>query len=676
MQSRATSRATARHNALGKGLLEQVQQHEEVLNQARRERLLLPADPLKALHMKHAPGIKLQFLAMLETFAVESITNTSGAGAGAGAGAAADASVGADTISKRLNQSVSRSIAGAGAGSSLFGAMGGVRGGSESPTRVAKSSPRGNPYINHSHMSLSPARIAIGASRGGAAAAAIASTNTNASRNSAGSSSPSPARRLDKPKLTNAINPSVAAALNQLTATNSPYLFQHQRAIIERNFGQLRAVMQALLECGEWEVLSKLCRTAVTECKLDEQKLTELVNFKNTVASGYDVEPALQASFGGVNCTLADAKVALRRSSALSRETESTQATVKHLLVHTGSARLYPLYYAVRFLGHPLWETRSDGSIETPSSKSNVYSSSGDNYDPEIDLRAFYAATDLAKSGLALVGVTFENSTSTASASTDAAGDTTADKSTTSQRARFAADVQSTWLMFRYDCSAYALSAESYKQWAHDVTEFVKPKAVSTTGASAGSAAADLMNKYSSSSSSSKAQARTAAAAGTEARAAAAAQNASANAHLRSAGKRRVHQYDAHGALVADNNGDGDSRRDEIHYWPPVPTPSASIISLQMQLALAFPHYSLLPSTTLFQPAEMQWCDGTSTSPRVMQVFPAYPAPLCQLPQVQVDGMSCVCNVIRVARVACAYGLPPSRPLLTVTPTHPDALIP
>ena len=141
-------RVTARQDVLsGATFLEQVQHHEEELHQARRERLMLPADPIKALHMKHAPGIKLQLLAMLETYAVESISGNNLDVAGGG-GSGGDR--GMDMIARKLTQSVlSRSTTGTPVTQYIAGGKRGSTSAS-SPSKVAK--PKGNPYVNHRYM--------------------------------------------------------------------------------------------------------------------------------------------------------------------------------------------------------------------------------------------------------------------------------------------------------------------------------------------------------------------------------------------------------------------------------------------------------------------------------------------------------------------------------------------
>ena len=140
------TRATARQQGhFGKTLFDQVQQHEEALHQARRERLLLPADPLKALHMAHAPGIKLQLLALLETHAVQSI---SGSSFDTEEGSA-DRGIG--VIARRLTQTaLSKSTLGNNA--NQITTAGSVIT-TVSPSKLAKS-PKGNPYIIHRYMKM------------------------------------------------------------------------------------------------------------------------------------------------------------------------------------------------------------------------------------------------------------------------------------------------------------------------------------------------------------------------------------------------------------------------------------------------------------------------------------------------------------------------------------------
>jgi hypothetical protein len=347
---------------------------------------------------------------------------------------------------------------------------------------------------------------------------------------------------------------------------------------------------------------------------------------------------------------------ALRRQGTLLREAQIIQDTVKGLLVHAGHCRLYPQYYAVRLVGSPLWDRYQQQQQQQQAGESD-----GERKSDKHDLSQFLLATDLSKHGLTVLGVSIESASAAAASSAAAAAADMADVDVDADAgfvdefgfssnnskynsanvaaaaglddssaaaaalraqnkchhqahaARRAADIDkgaATWLLLRYDVTAYPLSAESYKQWSHDIAEYISPADSEKV----------FQKKYGSLLGGSAAGAGAAAAGG-----------GGSMQQQQQHQPPRTHKYDSKGQLIADNADDGDYRHDRLRTLPPIPAPSASFVTVQTQLAYAFPEYSIYPSTTLVQPAAQPWCDDTETSARILQVFPAYPKALCKL---------------------------------------------
>jgi hypothetical protein len=366
---------------------------------------------------------------------------------------------------------------------------------------------------------------------------------------------------------------------------------------------QVRAVLSALLDSGEWEV-------GLSLAGVFNQGFVEKVGALQAA-----LQTAVRTNGGGGGLESRHQlyqrhlRQMLARATKLSEETALSHDLIKRNLLHESDSRLLPIYYAVRITACP-W-TRAP-NLSSPFSSSPFAASD------HGKIEALLAATGMELVGVVLnedgeddatVAAAFGATTGSSGSGGGVRGEGDSHTGLAGHAHAGDASLRGTWLLLRYDASAQATAGQHLRTWSSDVAHYVPPAAAEAPQASNRSTTAAPVgdDEYSQLGTNSSSAAAT-------------------------------------GGLGKDSRG-----RPTTHLEPApgAPLPPTARAVVERSLQLAFPHHMVLPGDFLAAPVSPiapphpaaaatkagaqnggMASSAADNAAKVIQVFDAFPAPL------------------------------------------------